>query len=632
MSRRINQLYQTWEVVEQLVRRTTIRRQDIPLKGKDLRTAQDAILLWEMALYDLTSSYGSPWDWNPEEHIKVTCSMDLFGLVTLLKTADQHLITSCIENDPASWDSFKHCLEEWEPMVDALLHPLWGLMATFHLDGDSQAFRQLHTVFVFLSRLSLKAVDDLRDKAMQDYLDNENRLSSVKPTTEEAAIIASWFPRHGDVRYSPLYQRVPYRHGPKGVADCGRSLAQKYKHIGADDLTRFLDLRTTECAGVPRPSVPFKREGKVVFVPKSVTSLRTICEEPVTLMWYQQGFSRKISALLKGHKYLKRRISLEHQELNRELAFLGSIDGSFATIDLSSASDSVSWLLVKTWFQQTPLREIFWCCRSRSAVLPDGSIVSLNKFAPMGSALCFPVECLVFAAIVEAAIREVGGRPHASLYRVYGDDIIVESEYAEAVMSRLKLNGFLPNKEKSYTYTDSDFIYRESCGGEFLNGDDVTPLRLSRKFRGLTYTVNDSSTIESLIDLANDCYDHLPTVRTWIIRKLNKLPHNLKVPFSTDGRYGLYSPEATNFHLVDEGIEIGSFYSLDYQVCGNVVGGTKTSYYRANPDDEDIRLFEYLRLTEDRRSLELPEDSCRVRLTLPRQTKWSSRYHFGLNH
>jgi len=626
MSNRLNQVILTWKDIERHVRCTAVRRMSHTLKGRDLRSAQDAILLWEMTLVDLTTPYGSPPSWNVKQHVKYVLNTDLMDLVGLLKEADKLLIQNCISGEPDSYDGFKRHLSSERIRAGNILFPLRGLIELWHDETSTDTFRRLHTSFVFLSRLSLRDVPDLRQKAMEDYLRIEQSLESVLPTDEEGLIISRWFPRVHDVRFSILYQDAEFQHGPGAVADLKRpNLALKYKKLGEDGWTRYLDNRLNERPITPRPRGSFERTARVRFVPKSVSSLRTICMEPTTLQWYQQGFFRRIDSYIKNHNYLKRRISLERQELNRELAFLGSIDGSFSTIDLSAASDCVSWNLVKKWFHQSALREIVWCCRSKRAQLPNGDTVKLNKFAPMGSALCFPIECLVFAAIVEASIQEVGGRPYASEYRVYGDDIIVESQYADAVIRRLQLNGFTPNVDKSYTYTDSPLIYRESCGGEFLNGDDVTPVRLSRSFGGLVVDTRDASTIERLIDLANDCYGHLPTVRLWVIKALSVLPDGLKVPFSADGSSGLFSPEPTNWHITE------GRYSKSFQEFVFRAGGSSTKYAAPDPDDEDIRLFEYLRATQHRERLWFPEDLTVVQVSSPGRTKWLSKNYFDLH-
>lgn len=624
MSHRKNQLNMIWKDVELLVRRTTVQRHHVPMRGLDLRTAQDSILLWEMALVDLTTPFGSPPEWNLKQHVQYVLLTDYSTLVSVLKASDELLINNCIDDHPMAYDSFKQSLARFGSGVGRIIFPLRGLIEQWSQFADTDTFRLLHTAFVFLSRVSFRDTPDLEEKALQDYLENESRLQSTGFTVEEESILSRWFPRKGDVRYSRLYSSANFKHGPGAVADSDRSLSMKYKTIGQDTLTRYLDNRLNDHQ-VPRRRESFERTSRVVFVPKTVDKLRTICMEPTTLQWYQQGFFRNVVDYIDYHPYLRRRISLDHQEYNRDLAYLGSYDGSYATIDLSAASDSVSWDLVKKWFCHTALREMFWCTRSRNALLPDGSLIKLNKFAPMGSALCFPVECLVFAAMAESSIMEVGERPYTSNYRVYGDDIIIEVEFAPVLIRRLEHNGFTVNNSKSYSYIDSSLIFRESCGGEYLNGDDVTPLRLSRWFSGLTVNVCQPSTIERLVDLANDCHNHLPTVRLCIIHKLNELHDGYKVPFCDDGLGGLFSTSPTNHHIR------GGRYSVSYQQTVYRAGGTKVCYPPANPDDEDIRLYEYLRINQSRSRLTYPEDRVDVRLTLPESTKWSSRNYFDLH-
>lgn len=75
------------------------------------------------------------------------------------------------------------------------------------------------------------------------------------------------------------------------------------------------------------------------FVPKTADISRLICVEPNLNMFYQLG----LGAVLEDRLRNVFDISLASQpELNRELARVGSIFNSFSTIDLSSASDSMS--------------------------------------------------------------------------------------------------------------------------------------------------------------------------------------------------------------------------------------------------------------------------------------------------
>jgi hypothetical protein len=57
---------------------------------------------------------------------------------------------------------------------------------------------------------------------------------------------------------------------------------------------------------------------------------------------------------------------------------------------------------------------------------------------------------------------------------VYGDDIIVPSEWYHLAVEGLTLSGFAVNDAKSF-YRGP---FRESCGGDYLNGKDVVPVRL----------------------------------------------------------------------------------------------------------------------------------------------------------
>lgn len=88
-----------------------------------------------------------------------------------------------------------------------------------------------------------------------------------------------------------------------------------------------------------------------LFVPKTTKGSRMICVEPSVNMYYQLGLAYHLEERLKS--FFK--IDLKTQpSVNHRLARLGSIDGSYATIDLSSASDSISLrllhLISPKWF------------------------------------------------------------------------------------------------------------------------------------------------------------------------------------------------------------------------------------------------------------------------------------------
>jgi hypothetical protein len=231
-------------------------------------------------------------------------------------------------------------------------------------------------------------------------------------------------------------------------------------------------------------------------------------------------------------------------------------------------------------------------------MLPNGEAVALRKFAPMGSALCFPVECIIFSAIVEWAIGQAHGSPNHSNYCVYGDDIVVETEYAPYVIEALEEYGFKVNTDKSY-YTLTRLNYRESCGGEFVFGEDVTPVKISRKFHGLDRPslLEDVSHYEGAIELANNLYDCSPTARLMIIQTLNDLPQwarPLFVGLDDDG--GIKSPTPTNWLLAKRDASyIIPWPHNWYQKDQYRHGCRKNPVGKIVAEDEDIRLYECLR-------------------------------------
>jgi len=239
---------------------------------------------------------------------------------------------------------------------------------------------------------------------------------------------------------------------------------------------------------IANESVP---RARVCLVPKDSRGPRVISCEPAELMFIQQGLMRRLYAILETHPLTRGQINFVDQGINRELAREASIDDSNATLDLSDASDRVSLQLVRYLFPEPWLR-CLEACRSEETALPDGEIVKLNKFAPMGSSCCFPVEALCFWAIAQATLHILGYSNESPVY-VYGDDIIIPSYCYDEVVRGLTLVGLKVNEHKSY----KSGPFRESCGGDYHNGYDVTPVRVRKAL------TSKSTGIVTNADLAN---------------------------------------------------------------------------------------------------------------------------------
>lgn len=219
------------------------------------------------------------------------------------------------------------------------------------------------------------------------------------------------------------------------------------------------------CANADRRPLSV-RGNRFATVPKDCTKFRGIAIEPSINLFYQLGFGR----------LMKRRIAawgfdLEHaQEIHKQAACEASITGSLATIDLSNASDTICRNLVKLllphrWFSALDsLRSPF--------TKVDGKWVKLEKFSSMGNGFTFELETVIFTALCCAVMEthDVNPIPWENVF-VFGDDIIVPTSLAREVISVLRFFGLRENVQK--TFIEGPF--RESCGGDYLNGVDVRP-------------------------------------------------------------------------------------------------------------------------------------------------------------
>jgi len=235
---------------------------------------------------------------------------------------------------------------------------------------------------------------------------------------------------------------------------------------------------------------------KLTAVAKTHLTPRLIAIEPTCMQFVQQAISRPLCEMLEADSVSKHFIGFEEQWPNQAMARVGSEDGSLATLDLSEASDRVGNWLVETLYENYPhFVEAVQACRSTRVKLPSGEIISLRKFASMGSALTFPIEGMVFTAIVfEAVLRAKGLRATRTaimqfrdMVRVYGDDIIVPTDTAETVIDSLENFGFKVNRRKSFWTGE----FRESCGKEYWKGYDVSIVRFRKAFPASRHDVDE---------------------------------------------------------------------------------------------------------------------------------------------
>jgi hypothetical protein len=316
------------------------------------------------------------------------------------------------------------------------------------------------------------------------------------------------------------------RHGPGAVSTKER-LSEKYLWENVSDrITDMYPFDAYFCASQGHVCDSYEdfssmtgvsNSAKVVLVPKDSRGPRLISCEPVDNQWIQQGLGRAIVRRVESHFRTECRVNFTLQDPNRRAALIGSESGKYSTLDLKEASDRVSLQLVRLLFPEYLVR-FLECCRSLSTVLPDGRVINLRKFAPMGSCLCFPIMALTIYSILYAGAPDTDTRERIL---VYGDDVIVPTAFAGDAIVLLELFGLKINRDKSCT---SGF-FRESCGMDAFKGVDVTPVRI----RTVLAHHQSPDVFVSYIALANElhrrqCYRSYDKIVEWLVSVYGPIP------------------------------------------------------------------------------------------------------------
>jgi hypothetical protein len=415
-------------------------------------------------------------------------------------------------------------------------------------DASPQAVKAIRQISYLFYKLNLPPTEEQKDETIQLFLETDekvvNSVNDLSITHDSDQILKS----AQTLVWRVLADIDPFRsklfwpkHGPGAVATGEKAwekprfkryyqrLADQFPydqwfffnttHL-CDQLSQFLSLPELD-AGT----------AKVVLVPKDSRGPRLISCEPLEYQWIQQGLMRVLVKTIEQHKLTRGLVNFTDQTVNQRLALDGSVNGTYATLDMKEASDRVGLALVKALFPPLWFDALF-ACRSDSTRLPDGQVVYLKKFAPMGSAVCFPVEALIFWALSTAAImwhkHKYGAHFLGSQLRdwkhfrsmgvyVYGDDIIVHSEDHAIVRQYLPLFGLQFNEAKCCT----GGFFRESCGVDAYKGIIVTPLRLrpvwSSRLIGTEYlsyvAFHNAAEARGFYNLCDYLQDHIQSIR-----------------------------------------------------------------------------------------------------------------------
>lgn len=290
--------------------------------------------------------------------------------------------------------------------------------------------------------------------------------------------------------------------------DGGKTLVNKLKAMAKIDHNVWgIPLELPGCPNSPyfEPTVKFK------VVPKSYKIGRGIAMETARNQFHLQAIREGLVKALRNSGSLKY-FDPSDQSISQSLALHSSHYGDgYASIDLSSASDSIPEELAAEVFQGVPsfwnvlrpLIPMYYVLDSKELGVDDakllrfgdprcgrGSDISvgygvdpvvrrlhdyhskrlLNIFLTSGNAVTFNAEAILFLAICRTARKlymslcpgEEVLEPH-----VYGDDILVDNKTYTLTIDMLEVLGMLPNVDKSY---GPESAYREACGAEGVFG------------------------------------------------------------------------------------------------------------------------------------------------------------------
>lgn len=456
---------------------------------------------------------------------KISCwRISLPTLGKLLKDLTSAILTPVADTDSGipdrlSYNALKARMKDDYPDCYWFWHPISVIYRDWVDTGNINSFRLCYQFSEYLQRATIDAAVSASEMR-NEYIAFEDKMGRESPDPKSLAdfrAITRTCIDEEDVNL--IKKNIVPSHG-SGATSTNRktSLLHKYSSLvelytAEKECRRFRDFLPPQADGYYGIQ-PWYSE--IVNVPKNLLKRRTISKEPITIQYFQHGVAYGLLKLLEDPRGMFwRHINLRRADLNGRLAAQGSIAGEFATVDLSSASDSVSVLHVRQF--RRSLAELLLSVRARQTKYGD-LLITLNKFAPMGADTCFKIECIVFFFCCVLAIARTNHLDVRTMtkddfkrliarsqFRVYGDDIVIEAQYIVSLYNVLDELGFTVNQRKSYTQMRAQ-NFRESCGYEYLSGTDVSPLRTPRARRYWCYHLLSADQVSALIEFHNSAY------------------------------------------------------------------------------------------------------------------------------
>lgn len=498
-----------------------------------------------------------------------------------------------------------------------------------------EAIRRIRQLCEYFYKLAISLAAEKENEAIESFLQNELELKSI--SHDQTYIDYANDLRKDFETYYPAISRA----SASDILSAHRPRSTSGTYVDADSMY-FLHRESTSARQYPHklrafegyfkpyPGAPVGRlrpagepvYSELLLVPKDSRGPRTICRETLkrleTQMSYFDFMIEKLTSISKGA------INFLDQEVNRNLARSSSVDRKYATLDLKDASDRVSHKLISTIFRNSPGCSFFLKNVRATSVKIGDSIYPLHKVAGMGSGLTFPTMSLLASLAICHEVKKRFNFSYDFIRKdifIYGDDIIVPSNWYECAQRGLIKVGLKVNVAKSFIRSH----FRESCGADFLNGSDVTIVRLKLSNSkpvisdtGLCICGNNDESIVQIYEHSKECYDKNLTALSFyfleVLRKTGVLTPGVRTDepllvdyskgtshLSYDMDYQVYSVSSKKMRAMDERVILsknGRLARDPYKYLGSFLKRTShsqgTSQYSSSIVEPTLATFAVL--------------------------------------
>lgn len=391
-------------------------------------------------------------DCNSPLSAKIIAALDNKAYDELLKTE----ISPSDYSDELSYfkDAQVIALVKKYPYWDITTDPRHEAMKTF-IDCERQCRETNHRIWDGIENKTMSAVNSVLAIAQRKILDILGEAPDIRGIPFEFGPGATYSVKYNTSALDKLASHCDVTSGCYG-------LAEEFLRTcpGWNDNSQF------DLVGPRRPPILRRVIGdRLSFVPKNAKTDRPIGIGPLANVLIQKGIGKCIRRKLRPY------VNLRYAQFrHRDLARSASVDNDLATVDLKSASDTISYAVIQSLFPEDWF-SLMDQSRSTHYHIED-RWYEYQKFSAMGNGYTFELESTLFYSLSVSVCRYMGISDVD--VSVFGDDIIIPSSARPLLQQVLSYLGFTINDEKSFF----EGPFRESCGGDYFNGFDVRPFYL----------------------------------------------------------------------------------------------------------------------------------------------------------